>query len=100
MVVDAVGQGGKIEISTRLRNDGKLEMVFADSGPGISAENLKQIFDPFFTTKDPGKGTGLGLYISYDIIQKLGGSITVENRKSGGAMFTIVLPVISFGTSK
>lgn len=98
--IDAVGQGGKIEISSRLNNHGKLAMTFADSGPGIPAENLKQIFDPFFTTKDPGKGTGLGLYICYDIIQKIGGSITVENRKSGGAMFTIVLPVISFGTAK
>ncbi len=98
--VDAVGQGGKIEISSKLTIDGKLEMVFADSGPGIPAENLKQIFDPFFTTKDPGKGTGLGLYICYDIIKKLGGSISVENRKNGGAMFTIVLPVISFGTPK
>ena len=98
--IDAVGQGGKIEISSRLNADGKLVMTFADSGPGIPAENLKQIFDPFFTTKDPGKGTGLGLYICYDIIKKIGGSITVENRKSGGAMFTIVLPVISFGTAK
>ncbi len=98
--MDAVGQGGKIEIGSKLRNDGKIEMIFADSGPGIPAENLKQIFDPFFTTKDPGKGTGLGLYISYDIIKKIGGSISVENRKSGGAIFTIVLPVISFGTPK
>ncbi len=98
--VDAVGQDGKIEISSKLSKDGKLEMVFTDSGPGIPAENLKQIFDPFFTTKDPGKGTGLGLYISYDIIKKIGGSITVENKNSGGAMFTIVLPVISFGSSK
>ncbi len=96
--IDAVGQGGKIELSSRVRDDGKMVIEFADSGPGINPENIKQIFDPFFTTKDPGKGTGLGLYISYDIIQKLGGSITVENRKSGGAIFTIVLPVVSFGT--
>jgi two-component system, NtrC family, sensor kinase len=98
--IDAVGQGGKIELSTKVRDDGKLVMEFADSGPGINPENIKQIFDPFFTTKDPGKGTGLGLYISYDIIQKLGGSIIVENGKSGGAIFTIVLPVVSFGTPK
>lgn len=98
--IDAVGHGGKIELSSKMSSDGKLVMEFADSGPGIKAENLKQIFDPFFTTKDPGKGTGLGLYISYDIIQKLGGSITVANRKGGGAVFTIVLPVISFGESK
>lgn len=98
--IDAVEQDGKVEISSKLRKDGKLEMIFADNGPGISAENLKHIFDPFFTTKDPGKGTGLGLYISYDIIQKLGGSISAENRKNGGAMFTVVLPVISFGSMK
>ena len=98
--IDAVGAGGKVELNSKLRKDGKLQIEFADSGPGIKPENIKQIFDPFFTTKDPGKGTGLGLYISYDIIQKLGGSITVENRKSGGAIFTIVLPVISFGTAK
>lgn len=98
--MDAVGQDGRIEINSRLRSDNRLEVSFADSGPGIAAENLQQIFDPFFTTKDPGKGTGLGLYISYDIIQKLGGSITVENNKSGGALFTIVLPVISLGAVK
>jgi len=96
--MDAVGHGGKIELNSNMRSDGKLVVEFADSGPGIKPENIKQIFDPFFTTKDPGKGTGLGLYISYDIIQKLGGTITVENRKSGGAIFTIVLPVISFGS--
>ncbi|WP_169309245.1 PAS domain-containing sensor histidine kinase [Desulforhopalus sp. IMCC35007] len=98
--IDAVGHGGKIELSSKTSRDGKLVLEFADSGPGIKPENIKQIFDPFFTTKDPGKGTGLGLYISYDIIQKLGGSITVANRKGGGAIFTIVLPVISFGESK
>ena len=98
--IDAVGHGGKIELSSKVGDDGKMVMEFADNGPGISPENIKQIFDPFFTTKDPGKGTGLGLYISYDIIQKLGGSIAVANRKSGGAVFTIVLPVVSFGGSK
>jgi two-component system NtrC family sensor kinase len=98
--IDAVGHGGKIEVSTKMRSDGKLAIEFSDSGPGIKPENIKQIFDPFFTTKDPGKGTGLGLYISYDIVQKLGGSISVDNRKSGGAVFTIVLPVISFGSPK
>jgi two-component system, NtrC family, sensor kinase len=98
--IDAVGHGGTIELSSKMNSEGKLVMEFADSGPGINTENIKQIFDPFFTTKDPGKGTGLGLYISYDIIQKLGGSITAANRKNTGAIFTIVLPVISFGTPK
>ncbi|RPH39288.1 MAG: sensor histidine kinase [Desulfobulbaceae bacterium] len=93
--IDAVGQGGTIEITTVVGTAKNIIIEFADSGPGIKPENLKQIFDPFFTTKEPGKGTGLGLYISYDIVQKLGGSIKVENRKSGGAVFTIVLPIIS-----
>lgn len=98
--IDAAGHGGLLEISTSLSTDNKIKVVFADSGPGIKPENIKQIFDPFFTTKDPGKGTGLGLYISYDIIRKLDGSITVENRKGGGAVFTIILPVCSFGSGK
>ncbi len=98
--VDAVGKGGKLEIRTALDAEGRLVLEFADNGPGIKPENLKQIFDPFFTTKEPGKGTGLGLYITYDIVQKLGGTIKVENRKGGGAVFTIVLPVITLGSSR
>jgi two-component system, NtrC family, sensor kinase len=92
--VDEVGKGGVIDIRTAVGAGNTLVMEFADNGHGIKPELIKKIFDPFFTTKDPGKGTGLGLYISYDIVQKLGGSIKVENRKSGGAVFTIVLPII------
>jgi two-component system, NtrC family, sensor kinase len=98
--IDAVGQDGKIEIRTATAGPDSIILEFADSGPGIKPENLKQIFDPFFTTKEPGKGTGLGLYISYDIVQKLGGTIKVENRKGGGAVFTIVLPVIGLGSPR
>lgn len=94
--LDAVGPKGVIEIATRKNSENKLVVECADNGPGIAPEHLKQIFEPFFTTKDPDKGTGLGLYISYDIIKKLGGSITVENREGGGALFRIVLPVASY----
>jgi two-component system NtrC family sensor kinase len=93
--IDAVGPGGRLEIATAVDGQGRLTVEFADNGPGIRPENLKQIFDPFFTTKEPGKGTGLGLYISYDIVQKIGGTIQVANRESGGAVFTISLPVIT-----
>lgn len=96
--IDAIGQNGKIEITTRTTVNGELALDFADSGSGIPQENIKQIFDPFFTTKDPGKGTGLGLYISYDIIQKIGGVLTVVNKPGSGAVFTIVLPIINFGS--
>jgi len=94
--LDAVGAKGVIEILTGINADGKLVVECADNGPGIAPQHLKQIFEPFFTTKDPDKGTGLGLYISYDIVKKLGGSISVENRKAGGALFRIVLPVVQY----
>ncbi len=97
--IDEVGQGGIIEIRTEVQ-DNKLIAEFADNGRGIKAENLKRIFDPFFTTKDPGKGTGLGLYISYDIVKKLGGTISVANRNSGGAVFSIVLPLTKPGSGR
>ncbi len=98
--IDEIGQGGVVDITTTREDNNKLVVEFADNGHGIKPENLKRIFDPFFTTKEPGKGTGLGLYISYDIIKKLGGTIAVANRKSGGAVFTIVLPVINLGASR
>jgi two-component system NtrC family sensor kinase len=98
--VDATGPGGKIEITTCADNKNRIVVMFADSGPGIKEEHINQIFDPFFTTKAQGKGTGLGLYISYDIVQKLGGTIEAKNGKSGGAIFTVILPISNFGTLK
>ena len=65
----------------------------SDTGPGIGEDIMGKIFDPFFTTKPVGKGTGLGLNISYDIIvNRHGGTITVENAAGGGACFRICLP--------
>jgi two-component system NtrC family sensor kinase len=95
--MDAIEQNGEIIISTRSVDDKKLIIEFSDNGPGITDENIQRIFDPFFTTKDVGKGTGLGLYISYNIIEKLGGSITAGNRAGDGAVFTIALPVAKPG---
>ncbi|SFS10438.1 two-component system, NtrC family, C4-dicarboxylate transport sensor histidine kinase DctB [Yoonia litorea] len=62
-----------------------------DTGPGIDAEHSTQIFDPFFTTKAPGKGLGLGLSISYNIVSDFGGTLTAENHPEGGAVFSVVL---------
>jgi len=90
--LDAVEQNGRIIITTKA-DESAIIIEFADSGPGISAEVMKQMFDPFFTTKDPGKGTGLGMSICYDIMKKLGGKIEVKNLKSGGANFTLTLPL-------
>jgi PAS domain S-box-containing protein len=65
----------------------------ADSGCGISQDNIKKIFEPFFTTKEVGKGTGLGLSLTYDIIKKHNGKIDVKSQVGVGTEFTITLPI-------
>ncbi len=89
---DAIGNDGAVTISTSL-SDGQLAVEFADSGPGLSEEALKKVFDPFFTTKKAGCGTGIGLSISYSIVERLGGRIEVRNGKQGGCVFRVNLPV-------
>ncbi len=88
------GKAGSLTIKTESR-DGKVEISFRDTGPGISKDHLSKLFDPFFTTKETGKGTGLGLAISYGIIQSHGGEIKVESEEGNGAIFRIRLPIDS-----
>ncbi len=90
----AMAGKGKISFSSRF--DPIAEQVtleFADTGPGIPEEIISKVFEPFFTTKGPGEGTGLGLSVAYGIIQQHGGSMSVRNACSGGAVFTVVLPL-------
>ncbi len=91
--MDAAGDGGVVKITTRSTVE-QIVLKFEDNGPGIKSEIIDKIFDPFFTTKEPGKGTGLGLAISYSIIQKLGADIEASNSSLGGALFTIILPIV------
>jgi C4-dicarboxylate-specific signal transduction histidine kinase len=81
----------RIRISSRLEGE-QIQIVLADSGPGIPAEIQSRIFDPFFTTKEVGAGTGLGLSITYSIVKEHGGEITLAPAPKG-ARFEIVLPV-------
>ena len=89
--VHAVGSEGSISISLE-DLDGQLAITVRDSGEGIPRENLDKIFEPFFSTKSPGEGTGLGLFVTRSIIEKLGGSIEVESEIGQGASFCIRLP--------
>ncbi|HYP27593.1 MAG TPA: ATP-binding protein [Blastocatellia bacterium] len=88
---DAMPGGGRLTLQTRLVET-SLVVDFRDTGQGIAPENIARIYDPFFTTKEVGQGTGLGLALSYGIIQEHGGRIFVESRPGEGAHFTIKLP--------
>jgi PAS domain S-box-containing protein len=87
-------RGGRILLRTRVAEEGHaVEAQVVDDGPGIPAEALPHVFEPFFTTKTVGTGTGLGLSVSYGIVQEHGGRLTVESRP-GETVFTLVLPVL------
>ena len=83
---------GLIKIATSFES-GHVYCRISDNGPGISNEIQRKIFDPFFTTKDPQNGTGLGLSLSYDIIQKHNGELYVESEIGEGATFVVKLPI-------
>jgi two-component system NtrC family sensor kinase len=91
--IDAIGTSGSIEVSTR-RLDGNICVNVKDDGPGMTPEMQKKIFEPFVTTKSGGKGTGLGLWVSLGIVEKMGGSITVESKVGEGCTFTVKLPIV------
>ena len=88
----AIEKKGDIHIITRSVAQ-SVEVSIRDNGSGISQDNITKIFDPFFTTKDVGKGTGLGMNIAYNIIQKHNGTIHVDSELGKGTTFTITLPV-------
>ena len=87
----AMPDGGILNVTT-CGDAGHVVIAVADSGCGILPENLDKIFDPFFTTKPVGQGTGLGLSVSYGIIEQHGGSIEVQSTVDVGSTFTIRLP--------
>ena len=81
----------KISITTELKDD-FVFVTFSDNGSGIKEENLIKIFEPFFTTKKEGRGTGLGLWVSYGIVKSFQGDITVKSKLGEGTTFVISLP--------
>jgi len=92
--IDAIVKNGAINVKSGSA-DGFIRVDITDNGPGIPKDQQKKVFDPFFTTKQTGKGTGLGLWVSYDIIAKMGGSISFESEVGKGTTFTVALPVVT-----
>lgn len=93
---DAMKESARKELIVRsFTSKSRLILEFEDSGSGIPEDLLDKIFDPFFTTKEVGKGTGIGLSISYQIIQSFDGIIRAKNGETEGAIFQIILPEIS-----
>jgi two-component system, NtrC family, sensor kinase len=89
---DAMPNGGMLEVRTGAHN-GSVEIEVSDTGTGISAEHLHRIFDPFFTTKSTGRGTGLGLSVSYGIIKEHAGKVDVRSTPGKGTSFRLEFPV-------
>jgi two-component system NtrC family sensor kinase len=92
--IDAMPGGGTLTVTTQLRAE-RVAMSVADTGCGMTPEQLARAFTPFFTTKDPGKGTGLGLSVSYMIIQHFDGTFHVDSVPGKGSTFTVDLPIAS-----
>ncbi len=93
---DAMNGAGRITIRTRsvdLEGEEFVEASCSDTGPGISAENMNKILEPFFTTKSVGKGTGLGLPVSYGIVKRHGGDLLIQSKIGKGVTVTVRLPV-------
>jgi PAS domain S-box-containing protein len=89
---DSMPQGGMLEVRTAAQN-GHVEIEVTDTGSGISPEHLQRIFDPFFTTKPTGRGTGLGLSVSYGIIKEHLGKVDVRSTPGKGTSFRLEFPV-------
>jgi two-component system NtrC family sensor kinase len=89
--IHATGSRGRIEIT--LQKDGELVILaIKDTGQGIPQENMERVFEPFFSTKPTGEGTGLGLFVTRGIVEKLGGAIEVDSRMGEGTTFRVRLP--------
>jgi two-component system NtrC family sensor kinase len=89
--IQAMKNGGKLTVESRETDTGLLIKI-TDTGTGMDDDQVQKIFDPFFTTKDVGEGTGLGLFVTYSLVQNMNGVITVESQVDQGASFQLELP--------
>ena len=91
---DAILNEGNISIETSVNADSTVVVRISDDGIGIDAKDLSKIYDPFFTTKGVGSGTGLGMAVSYGIVQEHSGTINVRSEKGEGTTFEINFPLM------
>jgi signal transduction histidine kinase len=92
--LDATPRGGRVSVVTRVASREVVTDV-SDTGPGIPLAERKEIFEAFFSTKQPGRGTGLGLFISSQIVREHGGRIDLESEEGAGSTFSVALPAAS-----
>jgi len=89
----AMNDGGTLTITSYNDTENhNTVVVIKDTGCGIEKHALQKLFEPFYTTKPTGKGTGLGLYISFSIVEAMGGTISVESEVNVGTTFTLAFP--------
>jgi two-component system, NtrC family, sensor kinase len=93
--IDATPPDGRVEMSTRYRPEpNEVEIAIIDTGPGISPADRKHIFEPFFSTKEAGHGTGLGLFITAEIVREHKGRIELDSDEGNGSTFRVCLPAL------
>jgi len=91
--IQAMPGGGQISVQVQRHGTDRIRIDLQDSGKGIQSEHLEHIFEPFFTTKGVGRGTGLGLAVTYALVKRHGGYIEVESEEGVGTTFSIYLPI-------
>ena len=87
--VQAMDEGGSLGIKAR-ENGSKVIIEVSNTGCGIGDMDVQKVFDPFYTTKRPGEGTGLGLWLVYEIVKKYNGEISVKSNRGQGTIFTLI----------
>jgi len=91
--IDAIGKDGWIRVKS-VRSGREILVSVTDNGPGIPEDMQRKVFDPFFTTKSASKGTGLGLWVSYSIMEKMGGNISLSSKVGEGTTFVVQIPLV------
>ena len=91
--IQAMPGGGSIVVNASRTPDRYIKITVQDTGVGIKPEDLEHIFEPFYTTKAVGRGTGLGLAVTYALVKKHGGYVEVQSQVHGGTIFSVYLPI-------